>query len=171
MCHWICWVCLCVRYAFFFGLCPHLFYCFPISLRCGRIYKNYKDYLPMIPSAIFTLVLFQEEKSCPYYMRNGSCKFGFACKFHHPEPAMGSVFHDAAPSVYGSSGAAMASQSVLPFVGGISSWPPLPQSPYVTTPNLHGLPAFLPMIISPSHNVVAAQPAWSTYAVVANLWT
>ncbi|KAL4325754.1 hypothetical protein GQ457_11G003440 [Hibiscus cannabinus] len=28
-----------------------------------------------------------DEKSCPYFMRTGSCKFGVACKFHHPHPA------------------------------------------------------------------------------------
>ncbi|CAA6670546.1 unnamed protein product [Spirodela intermedia] len=121
-----------------------------------------------VPLNMLGLPMRQEEKSCPYYMRNGSCKFGFACKFHHPEPTMGAVFHDAAPSVYESSGSAMASQSVSPFVGRISSWTQLPQSPYVTTPNLHGLPSFLPVIISPSHNVVPTQPAWNTYAGAVN---
>ena len=30
--------------------------------------------------------LSQGEKSCPYYMQTGMCKFGVACKFHHPHP-------------------------------------------------------------------------------------
>ncbi|KAL5793308.1 hypothetical protein ACOSP7_001902 [Xanthoceras sorbifolium] len=26
------------------------------------------------------------EKECPFYMRNGSCKYGVDCRFNHPEP-------------------------------------------------------------------------------------
>jgi len=32
-------------------------------------------------------LLFLGRKSCPYYMRTGSCKFAVACKFHHPQQA------------------------------------------------------------------------------------
>ncbi|CDY48135.1 BnaCnng15770D [Brassica napus] len=48
------------------------------------------------------------EKECPFYMRNGSCKFGGHCKFNHPAPTtaidspMFRVMHsqNQAPSVY-----------------------------------------------------------------------
>ncbi|KAL5723583.1 Zinc finger CCCH domain-containing protein [Ranunculus cassubicifolius] len=40
-----------------------------------------------VPLNVYGLPMRQDEKPCPYYMRTWSCKFGIACKFHHPQPA------------------------------------------------------------------------------------
>ncbi|CAL9211902.1 unnamed protein product, partial [Musa hybrid cultivar] len=51
---------------------------------------------------ILVLPIPKDEKSCPYYMKAGSCKFGVACKFNHPQPTnVGTMFPVPGPSVYG----------------------------------------------------------------------
>lgn len=39
-------------------------------------------------SLIRSLVAQQGEKECAYYMKNGSCKYGLNCRFHHPDPTV-----------------------------------------------------------------------------------
>ena len=34
----------------------------------------------------YLIGVIQDEKPCAYYMCTGACKFGIACKFHHPQP-------------------------------------------------------------------------------------
>uniref|UniRef100_A0A1D1XMR0 Zinc finger CCCH domain-containing protein 3 n=1 Tax=Anthurium amnicola TaxID=1678845 RepID=A0A1D1XMR0_9ARAE len=132
-------------------------------------YHHPRDRLPAIhvPLNVLGLPMRQEEKSCPYYMRTGSCKFGFACKFHHPEPALGAVLPETRSSVYGPSGSAVASPSGIPFIGGNSSWT-LPRPPYVSTPHMHGLPGFMPVVVPSSQSVIPAQHGWSTYTGTMN---
>lgn len=104
----------------------------------------------------------QDEKSCPYYMRTGSCKFGVACKFNHPQPAtLGAVFPATGPSVYGSTGASVVPPSSLPLMGGLSTWPLA--RPYLTSPRMQGLPAYMPVILPSSQGAMPMQQGWSTY--------
>ncbi|MQM10107.1 hypothetical protein Taro_042999, partial [Colocasia esculenta] len=127
-------------------------------------YHHPRDRLPAMHVMLnmLGLPMRPEEKSCPYYLRTGSCKFGFACKFHHPEPALGAVLPETRPSMYESSGSAVASPSGPPFISGVSSWA-LPRHPYVSTPHMHGLSAFVPVVIPSSQSTVPTQQGWSTY--------
>lgn len=81
----------------------------------------------------------QEEKSCPYYMRTGACKFGIACKFNHPELSSAA---DALPvlgtAVGGSAGLIIIPSSGLSYAGGIPSWS-LPNETYLFSPLSQGL--------------------------------
>ncbi|KAJ6804013.1 zinc finger CCCH domain-containing protein 33-like isoform X1 [Iris pallida] len=109
------------------------------------------------------LPLRQDEKSCPYYMRNGTCKFGIACKFNHPQPAtMGPVFPAAGAPAYGPSGSPMVPSSNIPLINGLSTWP-LARPPYIPSPRIQGLPAYMPFILPPSQGTMPVQQGWSTY--------
>ncbi|KAK6144973.1 hypothetical protein DH2020_021793 [Rehmannia glutinosa] len=55
----------------------------------GRVALNVLGY-PLRPSVSITIVhwnMSQNEMECAYYMKNGLCKFGGTCKFHHPQPS------------------------------------------------------------------------------------
>lgn len=103
--------------------------------------------------------MYQDEKSCPYYMRNGSCKFGVACKFHHPQPASAG----AGLPVNGPVGSSILPPSGAPYPGGLPTWP-LSRAPYVSGPRFQGSQSYMPVVVSPSQNIVPA-PGWSTYMV------
>ncbi|XP_051151794.1 zinc finger CCCH domain-containing protein 12-like [Andrographis paniculata] len=99
----------------------------------------------------------QGAKPCPYYMRTGSCRFGYACKFDHPHP------HPPSPAnvlpmvrpMYGSGGSAIAPSSG-PLSAGEHSAVPLSQAAYVSNP-LHLLPSYMPIYLAP--------PGWETNPV------
>lgn len=111
------------------------------------------------------LPLRQDEKSCPYYMRNGTCKFGIACKFNHPQPAtVGPVFPAGGSPAYGPSGSHMVPSANVPLIGGLSTWP-LARPPYIPSPRMQGLPAYMPFILPPSQGTMPVQQGWSTYTV------
>ncbi|XP_020265528.1 zinc finger CCCH domain-containing protein 3-like isoform X2 [Asparagus officinalis] len=113
---------------------------------------------------ILGLPMRQDEKSCPYYMRTGSCKFGFACKFNHPQPAtLGPVFPVTPPSAYGPTGSSVAPPSSLPVIGGLSAWPSA--RPYLTSPRMQGLPAYMPVVLPSSQGAMSMQQGWTAYTV------
>lgn len=96
----------------------------------------------------------QGEKECPFYMRNGSCKFGANCRFNHPDPtSFGGP--DALPK-YGNGGSVYSpnvSQSTVP------SWSP--------PPALNESPPYVSMIFPPTQGV-PMQPEWNAYQVGSN---
>lgn len=94
-------------------------------------------------------------------MRTGSCKFGVACKFHHPQP--GTSLPGTENAALGSMGSSILPSSGLSYAGGLPTWS-LPRSPYVPGPRLQGTQGILPVIVSPSQGIVTA-PGWSTYMV------
>ncbi|KAK9734059.1 hypothetical protein RND81_04G111800 [Saponaria officinalis] len=89
------------------------------------------------------------EKECPYYMRNGSCKFGASCRFNHPDPASVGGF-DALSSY--SNGGAISSPNASPST--LKSWSP----PSALNEN----PAYLPLMFSPTQRV-PLRPEWTAY--------
>lgn len=107
--------------------------------------------------------MMQDEKSCPYYMRTGSCKFGVACKFNHPQPApFGTALPLTGPSVFGSVGPAMLPSSGLPYAPGLPAWsfPKVQNSP---DPHLQGPQSYM-ATLPPSQGILPAQ-GWNTYMV------
>lgn len=98
-------------------------------------------------------------------MRTGSCKFGMACKFHHPQPAapVGAIYPTTGSSSYGFTGSSVATPTNLPLLGGLSAWT-LSRPPYVSN-NMQGLPAYMPVTIPPSQGAIHLQHGWSTYVV------
>ncbi|XP_039015895.1 zinc finger CCCH domain-containing protein 26-like isoform X2 [Hibiscus syriacus] len=105
---------------------------------------------------ILGLPIRQDEKPCPYYMQTGSCKFGIACKFHHPQPAS----PGAGLPVNGPVRSLILPPSNLPYAGGLTTWP-LPRAPYVSGPRLHSQ-SYMPVIVSPSQSMIPTL-GWSTY--------
>ncbi|KAF8410787.1 hypothetical protein HHK36_003324 [Tetracentron sinense] len=116
-----------------------------------------------VPLNILGLPMREEEKSCPYYMQTGSCKFGTACKFHHPQPAnLGAVLPMTGPATFGSTGSSVVPSSGLSYMGGFPAWS-LPRAPYISGPRREGPHAYMPVVLSPSQGVIAAQQGWNTY--------
>ena len=105
------------------------------------------------------LCIYQDEKSCPHYMRTGSCKFGVSCKFHHPQPAPSG----AGLPVNGPMGSSNLPPSGVPYAGGLPTWP-LSRAPYVSGPRLQGSQSYMPVLVSPSQSIIPAH-GWSTYMV------
>lgn len=90
-------------------------------------------------------------------MRTGSCKFGVACKFHHPQPtSVGPVLPVPGHVSFGSMAPTVVSSSGLPYVGGFPAWS-LPRMPYLSSPQ-----SYPSVPISPSQGIVPAQ-GWNTY--------
>ncbi|KAL6965514.1 hypothetical protein U1Q18_027677 [Sarracenia purpurea var. burkii] len=95
-------------------------------------------------------------------MRTGSCKFGVACKFHHPPPAATeSVLPAPGPATYGTSSSSIAPFSGIHFAGGVSALS-LPRAPYISGPGLQGPQTYLPFVMSPSQGI-APPHGWNTY--------
>lgn len=94
----------------------------------------------------------QGEKECSYYVKNGNCKFGATCKFHHPQPAFPSA-HEPAYPFYPS--------LMSPYqLSTMASWQgarTLPLSPGSYVPGPYG-PVFIPSEMIPV-------PGWSPYVV------
>ena len=60
-------------------------------LRPVSTYILLNPYTPILQIVNFLFLFFaQGEKECVYYMRNAYCKFGPACKYHHPIQGTGS---------------------------------------------------------------------------------
>ncbi|GAY50983.1 hypothetical protein CUMW_130840 [Citrus unshiu] len=96
------------------------------------------------------------EKECPYYMRNGSCKYGANCRFNHPDPT--AVGGSDSPSGYGNGGSV---SSQAPSQASIGSW---------SSPRALNEPApFVPMMYSPTPGVPSQNSEWNGYQVVALL--
>lgn len=105
----------------------------------------------------------QNEKSCDYYMRTGGCKFGVACKFHHPPPAsLGAGLPLNGPAAFDSTSSSVVQSMALPYVGGYPTYT-LPRAPYLTGPRVQAPQAYMPVVISP-HQVVPQ--GWNTYVVM-----
>lgn len=110
------------------------------------------------------MLLFQEEKSCPYYMRTGLCKFGIACKFDHPQPSLAeTVLSVPGPLQYGSTGLSSVNSSGLPYASGFPAWS-LPGATYISGPPSQGPQTYMPVVLSPSQGILPAQ-GWNTYVV------
>lgn len=96
-------------------------------------------------------------------MRTGSCKFGVACKFHHPQPASAGTFSPfSGPAVYGFPSSSVPTSSGLHFVGGAPTMS-LPRVPYLSGPSAQGPQAYIPVVLSPSEGIAAH--GWNTYLV------
>ncbi|XP_072993919.1 zinc finger CCCH domain-containing protein 3 isoform X1 [Typha latifolia] len=115
-----------------------------------------------VPLNILGLPMREDEKSCPYYMRTGLCKFGVGCKFNHPQPTTANMFPAMGPSSYGSTSSSIMPQSSLSLVGGLSSWPSS-RSPYMSSGQMQGLPAYMPLVLPPTQGNIPMQQGWSTY--------
>ncbi|KAH9720633.1 zinc finger CCCH domain-containing protein 43 [Citrus sinensis] len=90
------------------------------------------------------------EKECPYYMRNGSCKYGANCRFNHPDPT--AVGGSDSPSGYGNGGSV---SSQAPSQASIGSW---------SSPRALNEPApFVPMMYSPTPGVPSQNSEWNGY--------
>ncbi|KAL0718384.1 hypothetical protein Bca4012_067706 [Brassica carinata] len=94
------------------------------------------------------------EKECPFYMRNGSCKFGGDCKFNHPDPTSiggvgsplfrgndgGSFSTKDAPQASWSSSRHMSGTGTAPFIPVMHSQNHGYQAPSVYPPERSVLP-------------------------------
>ena len=95
-------------------------------------------------------------------MRTGSCKFGPACKFHHPQPASpGTVIPFTPPPAFGSTGSTVLPPSNLHYGGGLPAWS-FPRVPYMPSPPQPQ--SYMPVVVSPSQGIISAG-GWNTYVV------
>lgn len=88
-------------------------------------------------------------------MRTGLCKYGYACKFHHPQPALATTnFLPVAGPIYGSGGS-----GVIPSSGSSSAseLPSLSKATYFAS-SLQHPQSYMPLFLSPSQG-------WNTYMV------
>ncbi|XP_064998891.1 zinc finger CCCH domain-containing protein 12-like [Musa acuminata AAA Group] len=137
------------------GMCKY-------GITCKYHHPRDKHDTRLVQLNVFGLPIREDEKQCAHYMKTGSCKYGVACKFNHPQPANpGSAFSVTGSSVYGYSGS-MAPTSGLTVIGGSSSWP-FSRFPYVSSPRMQGLPAYVPFVLAPSQGNMPVQQGWSTY--------
>ncbi|KAL8511254.1 hypothetical protein ACS0TY_017892 [Phlomoides rotata] len=99
-------------------------------------------------------VFYQDIRPCPFYMRTGLCKYGYACKFHHPQPALATNFLPVAGPMYGSGGSA-----VMPSSGSSSaselSASPFSKATYFAS-SLQHPQSYMPLFLPPSQG-------WNTY--------
>ncbi|KAL0307159.1 UNVERIFIED_CONTAM: Zinc finger CCCH domain-containing protein 37 [Sesamum radiatum] len=104
-----------------------------LGLPMRQVHMRFSLVLALIPHSIFSL---QDGKACPYYMRTGLCKYGYACKFHHPQPTSAANVLPVVGPVYGSGASAVAPSSGAPSVGEIPA-PTLPKATYFSSSLLH----------------------------------
>ncbi|KAJ0791095.1 putative transcription factor C3H family [Helianthus annuus] len=115
----------------------------------------------LIVKAANFCVLKQEEKECSYYLKTGQCKFGIACKFHHPQPTGESMPPAASARPFYST---VQSPSPEQYAAGPSAAgyrvarPPLVPGSY--PPGAYG-----PILLSPG---MVPLPNWSPYSVRKN---
>lgn len=89
---------------------------------------------------------------CSYYMRNGQCKFGSTCKFHHPQPSnmmvplRGSAIY---PPVHSPT------TSQLSF--------PLSRASFIASPRWQS-PSSYAQLVMPQGMV--SVPGWNAYSVI-----
>ncbi|KAJ9163845.1 hypothetical protein P3X46_023473 [Hevea brasiliensis] len=89
------------------------------------------------------------EKECPYYMRNGSCKYGANCRFNHPDPT--TVGSDP-PSAFNNGGSAALQSSSQ---SSVATW----SSPRGLNENA----PFVPIMFSATQGVTSQNPEWNGY--------
>lgn len=95
-------------------------------------------------------------------MRTGTCKFGVACKFNHPQPDyFGTMFPMEGFSLYGYSESS--APPVPPYTAGLP-WP-FSRSPSTLNPPMPGLQAYMPVVLPPTQSTVPMHQGWSTYMV------
>ncbi|KAF2293230.1 hypothetical protein GH714_040580 [Hevea brasiliensis] len=87
------------------------------------------------------------EKECPYYMRNGSCKYGANCRFNHPDPT--TVGSDP-PSAFNNGGSAALQSSSQ---SSVATW----SSPRGLNENA----PFVPIMFSATQGVTSQNPEWN----------
>lgn len=102
------------------------------------------------------ILISQDEKSCPYYMKTGFCKFGIACKFNHPQPTT--------HAAYGSTGSSVATPSRQPLIAGLSAWS-LSTIACMSNPRMQGLPYMSLVLPLTQEGTMPVQQGWSTYMV------
>lgn len=96
----------------------------------------------------------QGEKECPYYMRNGSCKYAANCKFSHPDPLVSGGRTGDYLAGYGNDPSA----SLKGPSQSLASWSPSPRTLNETAP-------FVPAVYPPPIGVTPHKAEWSTYQV------
>ena len=94
--------------------------------------------------------LLQGERECPYYMRNGSCKYGSNCRFNHPDPTAAGGSDP--PSGFDNGGPAS-------LQGGSQS------SSWSAPRSLSETPLYVPMMMPPSQGVPPQNTEWNGYQV------
>ncbi|KAJ4839989.1 hypothetical protein Tsubulata_030823 [Turnera subulata] len=106
--------------------------------------------LPILELNFLGLPIRPGEKECPYYMRNGSCKYGSNCKFNHPDPTAAGGSDP--PLTFGNGGSASIQGSSQTSA---ASW---------SSPGALNEPApFVPIMFSPTQGVPTQSPEWNGY--------
>lgn len=90
-------------------------------------------------------------------MRNGSCKFGVACKFNHPQHASFGGYSVAVP---GSPPSTTIPTSGFPYAGGFPAYS-VPRMSYLAG---QGLQSYVPPFLPSSQGIMPALN-WSNYMV------
>lgn len=106
---------------------------------------------PVVEFNFLGLPIRPGERECPYYMRNGSCKYESNCRFNHPDPT--AVGGGDTPSGYGNDGPVSLQGASQPT---ISSW----STPRVL--NETTVP-FVPVMFSPTQGVSSSNLEWNGY--------
>ncbi|XP_050223430.1 zinc finger CCCH domain-containing protein 43 [Mercurialis annua] len=91
------------------------------------------------------------ERECPYYMRNGTCKYGATCHFNHPDPT----------AVVGSDPSALSNGGSVPLQNSSQSSAASWSSPR----GLNGNPPFMPVLFPPTPVASSQNPEWNKYQV------
>ncbi|XP_042383697.1 zinc finger CCCH domain-containing protein ZFN-like isoform X2 [Zingiber officinale] len=129
---------------------------------CKYHHPRDKHETKLVQLNVLGLPIRKDEKPCAYYMRTGTCKYGFACKFNHPQPVTtGATFPLTGSPAYGYSSPVVPT-SASPVIGGISPWP-LSKVPYMSSPRMQALPAYVPLVLPTTQGTMAGQQGWSTY--------
>lgn len=89
---------------------------------------------------------------CAYYMRNGQCKFGSTCKFHHPQPSNMMV-----PL----RGSAVYPPIHSPTTSQLSY--PLSRASFIASPRWQSPSSYAPLVMQQG---VVSVPGWNTYSVI-----
>jgi hypothetical protein len=116
-------------------------------------YKHGRGKIPVAPITDYNflgLPIRPGRKDCPYYMRNGSCKYESNCWFNHPDPT--TMEGGDAPSLSGDGGSGPSQGAFQPTV---FSWSP-PRTANETVP-------FVPVVFSPTHMVPPPKVEWNYY--------
>ncbi|KAH1091430.1 hypothetical protein J1N35_018687 [Gossypium stocksii] len=98
----------------------------------------------------------QDEKSYPHFMRTGSCKFGVACKLHHPQLATAGI----GLPVNGCVGSSILPPIGVPYASGLPTWS-LFRAPFFSGLHLQ-TQSYMPVVVSPSQNIILAN-GWTAY--------
>lgn len=102
------------------------------------------------------LCIMQEAKPCSFYMRTGLCRYGYACKFDHPQPALAANVLPVVGPVYGSGGSAVVPSSGASSASELSA-ASLSKATYFASP-LQIPQSYMPLFLPPSQG-------WNTYMV------